>query len=367
MSKKQQLNLSTLAKVGGMKLLFDIEKSLSINPPNYGVGIKWIRRQKVKLIDLVIVDDNGNSLQSREKEHVEQSHNDLDTSFKANGVLYDREVMVCKLRKDGRLELHSGYNRLYVLTSNGVSHYFVDVVTYDNPYFEVLWKRRFNSTADHIGKGTPNTEGTYLNGLSEAKEKETLDWESDEKVKEALRFMARGSKTEKQISALLKKWRQTNNPNPFIRGLNTAMANKLSMKMGLPHKGYCKDGSLDYYGQCGFNRYSGDISSKIVTFAKLFDERKVPIKIYGFIEHVVLDQIENQRQEFLNDFNNGLQWIKDHLQPKYHNMVQFEGFHAQDRSKNSEDGGLPIERGIVDVKGNIILDLDPSLLDPSEE
>ena len=48
-------------------------------------------------------------------------------------------------------------------------------------------------------------------------------------------------------------------------------------------------------------------------------------------------------------------------------MVQFEGFHAQDRSKNSEDGGLPIERGIVDVKGNIILDLDPSLLDPSEE
>ena len=361
MSKQSKPSLTNLAKGIGMKLLFDIERSLNVNPPKYGKGIQWIRRQKVKLSDLITRDDHGNSLQPREKEHEIQDHNNLDTSFRAQGVMYDREVMVCKLRDDGNLELHSGYNRLYVFHSMGVTHYFVDVVTYDSPFYEAMWKRKFNASPDHIGKGTPNTEGTLLVGLDEAKAKNSFDWRSDDEVKEALRFMTSGSKTEKQINSLLKKWRETNNPNPFIRGLNTQMANKLSEHMELPYKGYCKDASLECYGEIGYNRHDGDIRSKIVEWVNLFDARNVRIDVYGFIQHVVADKIDKQRKEFVDEFNASVEWMQKHLQPEYHNIVNFVGFHAQIRTSNPEDGGRPKERGIVDVDGNIIIDKDPIL------
>lgn len=349
-------NLST-----GMKLLFDIERSLKVCPPNYGKGVKWIERRKVKLSELIIKDDKGNSLQPREKEHAEQDHNELETSYRAHGVMYDKEVMVCKLREDGNLELHSGYNRLWIFYKIGVTHYFVDVVTYDNPFMEAMWKRKFNSSADHVGKGTPNTEGTLLMGLDEAKAKNSFNWKSDEEVKEALRFMTSGSKTPKQINSLLKKWRETNNPNPFIRGLNTNMANTLSEYMELPYKGYCKDLTLECYGKIGYNRHDGDISSKIVEWINLYNARNVVIDVYGFIQHVVADKITQQRQEFVDEIEASIAWMRKHLQPKYHNIVNFVGFHAQIRTQNPGDGGQPKERGIVDVNGNIIIDKDPIL------
>ncbi len=361
MSKQPKPSLTNLAKGIGMKLLFDIERSLNVNPPKYGKGVKWIERRKVKLSDLITKDDEGNSLQSREKEHVIQDHNDLKNSFMALGVLYDKEVMVCRLRDDGLLELNSGYNRLWVLTTMGITHYFVDVVTYDNPYFEAMWKRKFNASQDHLGKGTPNTEGTLLLGLSEAKAKDSFDWKSDDAVKEALRFMTSGSKTEGQITSLLKKWRETNNPNPFVRGLNTQMANKLSEHMELSYKGYCKDASLECYGEIGYNRHDGDIRSKIVEWVNLYNSRGVKIDVYGFIQHVVADKIDKQRKEFVDEFNASVEWMKKHLQPKYHNIVNLAGFHAQIRTRNSKDGGRPKERGIVDVNGNIIIDKDPIL------
>ena len=45
----------------------------------------------------------------------EQDHENLETSFNANGILYDREVMVVEQRADGKLELQSGFNRHHVL------------------------------------------------------------------------------------------------------------------------------------------------------------------------------------------------------------------------------------------------------------
>lgn len=343
----------------GMKMLLDIQKSLNLNPPKYGLGIKTVDRRIVKLSDLITTDDKGNSIQPREKDHEEQEHETLKTSYLTFGVMHDKEVMVAKERKDGKLELHSGYNRLYVLLILlGVTHYIVDVVTYESVFFEALWKRRFNASKDHIGKGTPNTQGSLLLGLDEAKAKNSFDWKVDENVKEALRFMSGGSKTEPQIETLLKKWRETNNPNPHIRGLNTPMANKLSELLELPSKGYCKDLSKSYFGRAGYNRAS-KFDSKVKEWADLFDKQGQVIEIYPFVQHVQYNKIQKQRQSILDDFNDTVDWIKSHLQPKYHNMVKLVGFHAQIRTPNPNDGGEPLERGIVDVNGKIIIDKDP--------
>ena len=352
-------NLSGSTK--GNKLLFKIEESFEANPPNYDNGIVHVERRIVKLADLITKNDKGISLQPREKDQAEEDHESLKNSFITYGVMYDKEVMVCKLRKDGLLELHSGYNRLWVFKNLlGITHYFVDVITYSSPFMEALWKRRFNASKDHVGKGTPNTQGSLLMGLDEAKAKESFDDTDDSVVKDALRFMSGGSKTEPQIKALLKKWRETNNPNPHIRGLNTEMANALSELLELPTKGYCKDMSESYFGRSGYNR-PGKYDSKIKVWADQYDKTGQQIEIYAFVQHVVANKIKGHRQSILDEFNDTVRWIKTHLQKKYHKMVKFVGFHAQIRTPNLIDDGNPKERGIVDVNGKIIIDLDPLL------
>ena len=116
--------------------------------------------------------------------------------------------------------------------------------------------------------------------------------------------------------------------------------------------------SKSYFGRAGYNRAS-KFDSKVKEWADLFDKQGQVIEIYPFVQHVQYNKIQKQRQSILDDFNDTVDWIKSHLQPKYHNMVKLVGFHAQIRTPNQNDGGEPLERGIVDVNGKIIIDKDP--------
>ena len=340
-----------------MKLLFDLKRSLEANSPSYGKGIKWIKRISVKLKDLITTDERGLSLQPRDKEWNEHDIEELATSFRAFGVLYERQVMVVELRPDGKLEVQSGFNRIHVLLYElGVDSYFVDVIEYDNPHMKALWKRRFNASKDHVAQGIPNTQGSFLLGLDEAKAADSFDYTSNKEVLEALEFMANGSKTSDQLDKLLKKWRQTNHPNPKIRGLNSTMTNTLNKDLGLPHKGYCKDMSKPWFGRTGFNVYHGDFGRKIKEYVDLYDKYKAPIELYAFVPYVVADKIREQRQSICDQYKDTVMWMKNHLDVRYHDIVHLKGFHAQIGTSNQKDGGKRLERGIVDVEGNIIID-----------
>jgi len=336
---------------------FDIQTSLKDCPPNYGKGLTWQERIPVKLDTLIIEDAKGNTLQPREKKLEEQHHDELRSSFLANGILYDKEVMVVEERADGKLELQSGFNRLHVLLEElGIQTWFVDVVKYTTPFFKALWKRRFNATRNHIAVGVPNTEGSFLLGLSEARKTNAFDWRDNDKVLIALHFMANGSKTENQLQKLLDKWRQTNHKDDHVTGLNSSMANIVAEKMNLPSKGYEKNASKSWYGRTGFHVYGGDFSAKIKRYVDHYDYYGVPVELYGYIQHVIVGEIKKHRQEQLDKFDETCEWMVNHLDPKYHGCVVWKGWHAQLTSPNPKDGGLPLERGIVDKNGTILLD-----------
>ena len=352
-----------------MKLLFDIQRSLTINPPIYGKGIKHLERIPVTLKDLVIETPEGVTLNPRFKDCEEQSHQELITSFTTQGVLYEKQVMVVELRKDGKYELQSGFNRIYIFMKYlGITTYFVDVIEYDNNYWKALWKRRFNASEDHVGVGVPNTEASFIKGLSEARQFKSFEWQDDDVVLDALDFMARGTKTDKQLRSLLKKFRETNHSDDSVKGLNTSMANELAEEMGLPYKGYCKDASKSYYGRIGYSVYSGDFATNIKKYVDFYDqwntfdeednvvEPAVPIELYGFLQHIVVKKLENQRKVFVDDFDKTVKWMKNHLAPKYHNIIQFRGFHAQLATQDPNNGGEALERGIVNKHGNILID-----------
>ena len=338
-----------------MNIVFDINRSLKANPPNYGEGIEWIERKAGNLEDLVTVDEKGISLQPREKE--KETGEDLKTSFKTHGVLYDREVMVAEKREDEKEELQSGFNRKGDLGELGVKRFFWDVIRYKSPFYKALWKRRFNaSLKDHLAKGIPNKVGDYMKGLEEAVGMGSFNWRDDGAVKDALDFMANGSKDENQIEGLLKKFRKAKNPNPNIIALDTPKANKALDALDLPYNGYIKEAGKKSYGKIGFSRWDGNFMSFMCKYVDLYDHYQQPINIYGFIEFLVAEQVTQQRQNFLTHFKESVDWAKKHLDKKYHNIFHFVGFLAQITTSNPLDGGKRKERGIVDVNGNIIID-----------
>jgi len=341
-----------------MQIQYDIQRSLKVNPPNYGEGMEWLDRNHAALKNLVTVDNGGISLNPRVKDLEDTDHEGLTFH---NGVLYDKEVMVVEKRKDGRDELISGYGRCHYFDKRDIETYFVDYVKFEDDYWKALWKRRLNAGADHTSKGIPNTEGSILKGLSEARYAKSFHWQDDEEVRKALKFMTNGSKSREQIEKLLNKWRKTNHKDDNVRALDGPMAGRISEKMGLPHKGYCKDLSKPYFDRIGFNISRTDhIDVYMKRIIDLYDQYGKKVELYGFIQHVVVENLHNQRKTLHANWVKTIKWMNKHFSRRYKDIVEFKGFHAQLRTRNPADGGRPTERGIVDVDGNILIDLDES-------
>ena len=345
-----------------MQILFDINRSLKANPPKnqHGIGVTFLDRDKGKLKDLVVVDDENVTLQSREKNLEENRAEGETISYKQDGVLYEKDVMVVELRKDGKLELISGFNRRkYLMEEYGDDIiYFYDIVQFESPFYKTLWKRRYNSGKDHRAQGVPNTIGTYVKGLNEAKNNNQFNSRNDDEVRFAIDFMANGKKTPEQIEVILGKFRETNSKEIGIRALNTPMANEDARLLKLPVKGYQKNVRLNPRLETGFVRGSGDFKSKMITWIDLIDHYNQPVQITGFVLFAEHDNILKQRIKWVKDFNNCIQWMKDKGLGHYAKQIHFKGFLAQITTKDTEQGGKSKERGLVDVNGNIIKELN---------
>ena len=336
------------------QILFDINRSLKAHPPQkqHGEGVIHITREKGKLSELIVEDENGVSKQAREKETVENRAEGETITFKQDGVLYKKDVMVVELRPDGKKELISGWNRRQELIDTyGIDTvYFWDLVKFKTPFDKVMWKRRYNSGDDHRAQGVPNKIGDYLKGLNEAKRITSFKWRDDSVVKITIDKMANGKKSEKQIEEILNKFRKTNSKEINVRALNTTMANNKANELNLPVNGLNKS-----TGEIGFVRHGGDFGSKITKWIECIDANNgKPIKITGFIVEVVFSKIDKQRETWIENFNKRIQWLRDKGLDYYADRIQFIGFLAQITIADENQGGKPKERGLVDVNGKII-------------
>jgi|TARA_B100000035_G_C20971008_1_gene541034 hypothetical protein len=343
-----------------MQLLFDVERSKKVNPPNYGEGIIHIERKAGKLANIRTVDSKGNSLQPRDK-NLENTQRATEHSFRVNNVMYNKEVMVTELCDDGIEELISGYGRKHTFENMGVETYFWDVVKFESPYWKTVWKRRFNASKDHIAQGTPNTIGTYQKGLVELKEEKAVDISDDDAIRQALYDMSDGQLSEDQIESNLKKFRKSNSKYSNIVALDKKDANAAAKKLGIATSGYVKDISSSAWDTVGFVYRTGNLEDEVISWAKKYEQYKKQIEITGYIEHTNLDEevIKKARKVFEESLKNTIEnVVKKYLGKEFHNMVHFKGFLAQITTPDPDQGGKPKERGLVDVDGNIIYEMD---------
>ena len=337
-----------------MQLLFDVNRSIKENPPEYGdpdiTGIEFIERKIDKLSNLRIEDRDGISLQPREKS-IEDAQRELEHSFRMNGVLYEKQVMVAELCDDGVEELISGYGRKRTFDNMGVKTYFYDLIKYRSPYIRAIDKRRRNALADHIAKGVPNTQGTYIQSDNAFNDK------NDDAIRLALLQMSNNQLSEKQVENLLTKYRKSNSKYIGITAYDKIEANKAAEELELPTSGYVRDISSKAFDTTGWVYRTGDLKKEVISWAEKYDNYGEKIKITGYIEHTDLDEetIQKARKVFEKALNKTIKdVIKKYFDVKYHDMVEFQGFLAQITTPDIKQNGKRKERGLVDVDGNII-------------
>jgi len=339
-----------------MQLNFDISRSLAASPPDslYGKkeGVNFIGREIGKLSELIVTDDKGISYQPREKS-LEDGQRTLENSFQAYGVLYDREPMVVELRKDGQLELISGFGRRETLMRMGVDTYFYDKITFESPLVKETQKVALNASKDHVAKGTPNTEGTYLKYLTKLKENKSFNWRDDKECKRQLSAASEGSLTTKQINAILKKWRKSNAKSTSVLALDKTDANKIASGLGQPTSGFVKDVSSTAYKQVGFVYKSGRLKKEVISWVEKFDEYGKKLKLTFYVEHTELDEkiIERQREAIMEQFENTLNNVlRKYFDKKYHDIIESVSFIAQIKSPDPNNEGKPKEEGLVEIR-----------------
>ena len=105
-----------------MQILIDREKSLKNSPPSYPDGITQTKRLNISL-DRLIEDKQIRVL----KLNLDNTE-DIRTSFKVNGWLYDKPVPVVVETDKGKYRLLCGYNRVQALRDLDMSSIIVDVV-----------------------------------------------------------------------------------------------------------------------------------------------------------------------------------------------------------------------------------------------
>ena len=84
-----------------LNIVFDVNRSLKANPPHYDKeeGINHVKREGGSLSSLRTINSKGVSQQARQMT-LEDDQRKIENSYRANGVLYDRQVMVAELIKD---------------------------------------------------------------------------------------------------------------------------------------------------------------------------------------------------------------------------------------------------------------------------
>ena len=105
---------------------------------------------------------------------------------------------------------------------------------------------------------------------------------------------------------------------------------------------------------------TGNLEKQVISWAKKFDHYNEPIEITGYVEHTDLTEevIRKARKVFVSQLENTIEVVKKYLGKEYHDMVEFKGFLAQITTPDPEQGGRPKERGLVDVNGNIIYEVN---------
>lgn len=332
------------------KISYDMKRSLRESPPVYEEGIQHIKRIVIS-IDSV---DISPEAQVREQLVVLSNVQRIEESLVNKGYDYSAPVIVVQKHPDTKSNKEflvlSGINR--VVANERLNHetILVDVVECATPRLARTFSNKCNTNRSPF---CDNSDKDFVYSIEKANEKGELDGTNDDDVK---RFLEEsGITSSKRREAILNRVRgKISAYGKYVHPYSAKDAKLQAKKLGLPY-----DGDKNIKSVPGLGLIVGD-SWRSIQYQSETIAMKYPgmdIEVYGFISNPCPQMLENQRKQWLDDFNENLiaryyGWLADRLnidesevktKVKKHPW-KFIGFLAQDLKNEPE--------GVVDQYGN---------------
>tara|TARA_B100001564_G_scaffold31980_1_gene23418 strand:+ start:1220 stop:2236 length:1017 start_codon:yes stop_codon:yes gene_type:complete len=336
-----------------MQILIDREKSLKNSPPSYPDGINQTKRLNINL-DRLIEDKQIRVL----KLNLDNTE-DIRTSLKVNGWLYDKPVPVVVETDKSKYRLLCGYNRVQALKDLDMSSVIVDVV--EGSPRRIL---EYSFISNHIAPETGNTIADLVNGVKIAVNTKVIE-NTDKDVKAFINVTA-ADKLPKTKDKIFNDFREdVRKEGDTIKPYNIPMIKKVAEDvLNIQYAGSGNKTIKDHLGYVTHNGLNKTIMlNSIIGLRKSLGKIK-KVMIYGYVDKPKAVSLTSDRQDFLETLDKDKKsWIahyaymlgktakqieKDLIWP-----FEFGGFLPQDETPDPKNEGKPKESTLVDVKGDI--------------
>jgi len=337
-----------------MQILIDREKSLKNSPPSYPDGITQTKRLNISL-DRLIEDKQIRVL----KLNLDNTE-DIRTSFKVNGWLYDKPVPVVVETDKGKYRLLCGYNRVQALRDLDMSSIIVDVV--EGSPRRIL---EYSFISNHIlAPEAGNTIADLVNGVKIAVNTKVIE-NTDKDVKAFINVTA-ADKLPKIKDKIFNDFRadvrkEGDTIKPYHKHSIKQVAEDV---LNIQYAGDANTAITNHLGYVTHNGLNKTIMlNSIIGLRKSLGKVK-KVMIYGYIDKPKAVSLESDRKKFLVKMEEDKEsWIahyaymlgkttkqieKDLVWP-----FEFGGFLPQDETPDPKNEGKPKESTLVDVKGDI--------------
>ena len=338
-----------------MKINFDVDKSLKLSPPSYPNGVKFtkrvvLNRNKVKF--------NKQIQTYRVEVNLTQHINELKDSYVVNGFLHNQKPQVIKVDPtSSKFYIGvSGHNRDQAQEELEWETAIYDIVEFDSPLDELKFAYIDN-------QHTPAASSKYddiVKGLSKAHDSGFTDLTDDNNLKNLISIIA-ADYTQSQQKTIFTKYRDTKSKYESIQPYDGVKANEKALELGQPIQG---DGAYEDVEEYGFVKEPGGYKTLLHDGLKLWleEDANIPIKVTGYVKNPTPENLETKRNNWIQELDRMKNFIynvcsaltgipKEQIDQSKYPFV-FNGFLPQRISPDIQNGGKPIEEGLVDAKGN---------------
>ena len=350
------------------KIMFDVDKSLAECPPEIyysqlGVDGKplfnGIRHRKRLVLNRSRVTFRLED-QIREEDAGEDRVDVVQWSYKNVGFLNSKipQSIIVDPNDPKRFLGVVGFGRDEAQENLGWETAIYDIIEYDKPIDLEAFKVNSNDDEDHV-PAFPNTKATILRSVVNAIGKKVIK-DNDDVILVYLKRIAR-SKPNWHDSILSTIRKEHISRWPTMKAFSTARAKKEAVRLGLPFEGNKnkKTTSLGY-------------ARKFTTLKNFFWDGFTASTKHGFskvylstwVDEPNPKSLPTDRKEIKETFDKLEDtfaiWVSNYLDMPIDKVrkkgegrfpLVFNGFFAQDKEKQTDDGGTPKEVDLVDEDG----------------
>lgn len=347
---------------------FDIKKSLHEAPPVKHTGMRWIERKIVHVKNECVTDVAN---QARQKGTNVDHKNDIRDSFENNGWLYDQlPPMAVWDHKVHKYILHDGFHRINTTEELGCDYMVIDVYQPATPLDLAIAKLVMNAV-DYPKKGSEAGDIVYaaldcIKNKSLATDHDSITYFVNKTAKHL-------SKRRRQVIINDVLNRQGNNKyrTYFAKGIGDhSLLNAAKNEFEIPYGGDANYKDTGYFGYVTTEKTARmTLSNSIKLLKQVLDDMKTgtgayshltelpKVKIFAYFENPGKKNLREQRQDWLNAFDNTLESIVaicEYMTDSKSNKsfpIEFGGFLPQLVDADPTKKGVKKETTIVDVDG----------------